>query len=108
MDKIINNKYIFIPTGLEAGTIKGFPIIIYTDAYTTSEGKCIELRGNKDLEELNNGRYGFYPFRRCYPYSDELWSLCQQHVQKRTELENEWDEIVKGARKKNKKFPAIK
>ena len=98
------DKYIYIPTGLEAGMKKGFSKIIYIDTYypTTNQG-----RGNTDLDELNKGKFDFYSLDRCYPYSDEIWKLCQMHQLKRIDINNEYDKIVKGARKKNKKFPTI-
>lgn len=97
-------KMIYIPTGIEPGMKRHHPVIIYIFQKIIIDDR-IECMGNKNYEELISGRYSFYPYSRCYPFSHSVWNACLKHANQEYQLNIDYENIVKGARRKDKKFP---
>ena len=92
MNKI--KKFIYFP-GFGDGRMRpGYPEIIYVDVlfYRT-------LRGNRDLEELKNGRFGSYYSNRAIPFTEEGWELCMDYKKRRALIELEEKELKKKVKK---------
>jgi len=94
MSKIIARE-IFIPRIFGDRNRYGWPEIIYVSRYLKTT-----IDGSRLPEEIESGRSRSYPISRCIPYSDEAWHLCQQHMAKRAELEQEYKQLEKLARRR--------
>ena len=94
MSKIIARE-IFIPRSFGDRDRHGWPEIIYVKRYLKTT-----VEGSRFPEDVEAGRSGSYPITRCIPYSDQAWHLCQQHMAKRAELEQEYKQLEKMARRR--------
>jgi len=99
-------KLIYIPSGNEAGMHKGYPAIIYVKESKTIDNNLI-WKGCLRLLDLEDGRFGWYKDSHCYPFSPEIWDKCLWYIDQRNQLEDDYDQILKGARNKKKRFPEI-
>ena len=58
----------------------------------------LEWRGNVDSGELLARKFSFYPIVRCQPYSEELWKQCQEWIERRKRLAQDFEILrLKGA-----------
>ena len=89
-------KVIYFPKEWSDGPYNklGYPRIIY----------CFVVRddvvvGSAWEDEAKAGRGKACPVKRCLPYTDLNWHLCQKHIEKRDELESEYNQLIALARK---------
>lgn len=80
-------KFIFFPKN-------GPPqIVIISGTWTLDE--TVELVGSANEKDIEEGRFQFYPKRRCQPYSPELWNACMKWISKRDLLKAEYEQLMK-------------
>ena len=89
------DKVIYIPKTYD-GKRHGNPEIIYVFRYLSDI-----VQGSRRLDDYEDGRYyGAYPKNRCIPYTDEVWKSCQDHVKHRKDVEKEYSQLERLARRK--------
>ena len=80
-------KFIYFPRPHER---QGDPYVIYV---LDKWGE--EWRGNPDPAELLQRQFSTYLIARCQPYSEELWARCQDWIDRRTALNEEFEQLMK-------------
>ena len=53
------------------------------------------LKGAERAEELKEGRFAFYPARRCQIFSQALWDACTEWVSARDVVDKKFEELMK-------------
>ena len=95
-------KMIYFPLADEAGCTKGCPAIVFIQDQVGDD-----YRGAPTLDELELGRFRFYPRHRTFTYSETAWDLCQIHILKRTQLEEEFKGLIKACKIYNRPVQTI-
>lgn len=80
-------KFIFFPNNYEA---RKKPYVIYVGRYSGDD-----LIGSNLLKEVQEGRFGFYPRKRCQPYSEALMQAVNEWVARREQLEKDYERLRK-------------
>lgn len=80
-------KYIYFP---QSHAPNRAPRLIYVaDTWGDS------LKGSERAQELDEGRFAFFPARRCQPFSPALWEACMRWVTERDLVEARFEELMK-------------
>jgi hypothetical protein len=81
-------NYIYFPKKFERNSD---PYVVHVlDKWGTN------WRGNVDMEALLRREFAFFEMSRCQPYSDELWARCEMWIEKRTQLDAEFLDLMNG------------
>jgi hypothetical protein len=80
------------------------PRIVFVDQKLEESG----YSGNEDLEELRGGRRRSYVERRCMPYSDAAWKVCQDWVTRYDAVMFDWLQLPKTAKKASQQMELFK
>lgn len=83
----MNEKFIFFP--------KNGPPQVVTIAGTWTLDDIVELAGSSSDKDVAEGRFQFYPARRCQPYTPELWDACVRWMSKKDLLKAEYEQLMK-------------
>lgn len=84
----MNTKtYIYFP---ERYAPKRAPRVIHV-----SETWGPDLKGSESAAELADGKFQFYPARRCQIFSLSLWDACEKWESERVILEEQFDRLMK-------------
>lgn len=81
------DKYIYFPDNRK-------PKVIFVREKWVFGGNE-ELMGCEGEKDLEDGRFAFYPARRCQPYTEDLWAACAEWVGRRETLEWEYEQLMK-------------
>lgn len=68
-------------------------LVIITNRFTV-DGKE-DLQGSTSEKDITDGRFQFYPARRCQPYTPELWQACMRWISKWDLLKAEYEQLMK-------------
>lgn len=90
------NKVIYLPKQWGDGqySLYGFPRLIYVFRYR--KGNPI---GSAHEREAEAKRGKEYPAQRCLPFTEANWEHCQQHIQRRVQLNEEYETFLKLAKR---------
>lgn len=79
-------KFIYFPHAYQRTNA---PYIVYVlDKWGES------WKGGRDVEEVLAGKFSFYAITRCQPYSEELWQACLKLIERRTELDKDFETLM--------------
>lgn len=54
-----------------------------------------DLKGAEHEEDLKEGRFRFFPYKRCQIFSPRLWEDCLQWTLERDQVESKFDQLMK-------------
>lgn len=60
-----------------------------------SENWGDSLKGAEREDDLKDGRFQFYPYKRCQIFSERLWEDCIQWVMERDQVEEKFNKLMK-------------
>lgn len=63
--------------------------------FVSEHGWGDTLKGNTSEDELKEGRFEFFPYKRCQIYSPRLWEDCLQWTLERDQVEENYDQLMK-------------
>lgn len=93
-------KIIYMPTGVEPGMVHGFPVVMGVIRYLDRGNQVIACKLElTHLNDFQSGKGQYLKASRAIPYSDLAWSICQEHINKRVALEEEYKRIPQAIRR---------
>lgn len=81
-------RYIYFPPGHVPNRA---PKVVWIEGMSIGGS----LKGSEREEEVREGRFQFYPYKRCQIYSERLWEDCQQWVAERDQVESKFDCLMR-------------